>query len=78
MEVIKKRGRPQKIKTKGGDLEIKIKHSSDSDSDNGEDGKGAGLGVENFVAREKKATEKPMVGGKVFALTPEQIKDLIK
>ena len=82
-----------KTEGKGG-LDITIKHSQDSDSDSdndyndGADGKGAAGGLDlkkaqknnasNFVAREKAATEKPMVGGKVFQLTEAQIKDLIK
>jgi len=91
MEVIKKRrGRPPKIKTEGkGNLEIQIEHSQDSDSDSdndyneGRDGKGAAGGLDlkklqkdnakNFVKREK-----AMTGGKVYALTEAQIKELIK
>lgn len=94
MEVIKKRrGRPPKIKTEGkGNLQIKIEHS-DSDSDNdysgGTDGKSAGASgldlnklqkenASNFVAREKAATQKPMVGGKIYKISKKQIEELIK
>jgi hypothetical protein len=84
MEVIKKRrGRPPKIKTEGkGGLDITISHSdSDSDSDTGDGHTGGKLSLDELQKQNAKdfvKREKAMTGGKVYALTEAQIKDLIK
>jgi hypothetical protein len=94
MEVIKRRGRPPKIKTEGtGNLEIKIQHSkeeSDSDSDNdysgGADGKSAGASGLDLKKLQKDSAKNfvkrekaaTMTGGKIYRISKKQIEELIK